>query len=163
MPSPPSTTPTSSKSSRSASATVCLTSRWSFSKEAAWRIKSTANHSPSTRRRGSSRRWPARWMWPTAVGSFTATSSRRTSSWPATGRRRLPTLAWSSGWRPTPPRRERGRFSARPATWPGAGHGHREGRPRRRPIRARRHALRDAHRPAAVPRVINRRHARPRP
>ncbi len=34
---------------------------------------------------------------------------------------------------------------------------------RRRPRRARGHALRDAHRPATIPRVINRRHARSRP
>ena len=56
-------------------------------------------------------------MWLTAGGSFTVTSSRRTSCWPATERRRSQTLAWSSDWRPTPPRRERGRFWARPATW----------------------------------------------
>ena len=46
---------------------------------------------------------------------------------------------------------------------PRADHRRREGRPRRRPVRAGRHPLRDAHRPATVSRVVNPGHPRPDP
>ncbi len=123
----------------------------STSRAAAWPTSSPASRRRRSRRPGWSRPWPAPCITPTSTGSSTAISSRRTSCWRPTARPRSPTSAWPSAWISTPARREARRSSARPATWPPSRRWGKAGpwAPRRR-LRAGRHPLPDAHRPAAA-------------
>ena len=92
-------TPTSCRSTTSATTTAGPTSPWSSSRAAAWPSSSRARLCRPAGPPSFWPPWPRPCRRPTRVGSSTATSSRRTSSSPRTARPRSPTSAWRGGRR----------------------------------------------------------------
>ena len=153
--SPACSTPTSSRSTRSASTTACPSSRWSTCEGGS--LAETARRHAAGRRGGRpswSRRWPGPCTTPTSRASSTATSSRPTSCSTADGTPKITDfglakqLDGDGGLTPRP-----ARSWARPATWPRSRPRGRAASDRRRPPTSTPWARSStsADRPAAVP------------